>query len=102
MVNYYISKIGAEIKPLLKMNFQSSNSHVFKNIPQFYHDIFISFNKCKSLKPFTQLKVHEIMTQVVFSSIKQFISLKTLKALYIYSSMPGVNLQSYTAWRQFF
>ena len=67
MVQYYISKIGVEIKTLLKMNFQSSNTfNVIKNIPQFYQDIFISFNKCKTLKPFTQLKVHEIMTQVIW------------------------------------
>ena len=69
MVQYYISKIGVEIKTLLKMNFQSSNTfNVIKNIPQFYQDIFISFNKCKTLKPFTQLKVHEIMTQVIWGN----------------------------------
>ena len=69
MVQYYISKIGVEIKTLLKMNFQSGNTfNVIKNIPQFYQDIFISFNKCKTLKPFTQLKVHEIITQVIWGN----------------------------------
>ena len=68
-LEHNLSKIGLDLKTVLKMNFKSAKSfEIIKCIPQFYQDMFIYYNKCKTLKPVYELKPHEIMIQTIWGN----------------------------------
>ena len=69
ILEHNLSKIGLDLKTVLKMNFKSTKSfEIIKSIPQFYQDMFIYNNKCKTLKPVYELKAHEIMIQTIWGN----------------------------------
>ena len=49
------------------MNFKNvKTTPIMKCIPKFYQDVFVGFNKCKTLKPLESMKSHEILAQVIW------------------------------------
>ena len=60
-------EIGLNLQQLLKTNFKSTNTcSVFKNVNLFYNEVFISFNKCKSVKSFDKMNSYDYLTQIIW------------------------------------
>ena len=69
ILHLHLSKIGLDLKILLCMNFKNVKTlPIMKCIPKFYQDVFVGFNKCKTLKPLESMKSHEILTQVIWGN----------------------------------
>ena len=63
----------------LKMNFRSKTQFQFAGyIPEFYFDIFVSFNKSKYVKPIQLLNNTELLTQVIWGNVHFRLKNKTL------------------------
>ena len=48
IVHLYLSKIGLDLNTMLRTNFKSfKTAPLVKNLPNFYQDMLLGFNKCK-------------------------------------------------------
>ena len=66
---YYISKTGLTLDYVMKMSVKCIDELPILNvIPQFYRDIFLAFNKCKTLKGLKCLNKHEVIAQPIWGN----------------------------------
>ena len=69
IVHLYLSKIGLDLNTMLRTNFKNiKTAPLVKNLPNFYQDMLLGFNKCKTLNPISDLKPHEILSQVIWGN----------------------------------
>ena len=69
IVQLHLSKIGLDMCTMLRTNFKNvKTALIIKSLPTFYQDMFIGFNKCKTLRPLSELKPHEILSQVIWGN----------------------------------
>ena len=69
IANLHLSNIGIDLLPMLRTNFKNTKTTpLIQNLPTFYQDVFIGFNKCKTLKPLSDLKPIEILSQVIWGN----------------------------------
>ena len=61
-LHMHLKEIGFDSNYIFKTTFRKSIQFpIIKQIPKFYQDVIISFNKCKTVKPFSLLNEHEIV-----------------------------------------
>ena len=62
-------RIGFDLLTLLKMNFKSIKSFpILQKIPQFYQDILLIYNNCKTVRPLDQCSPFHCMTQIIWGN----------------------------------
>ena len=67
--NYWYSKIGMDINYLVKCNFKVlKNFTILNKVSQFYQDIILAYNKCKTVKPVVESKAYEIASDVLWGN----------------------------------
>ena len=55
-LHHYCKKVGLKLKDFLKLNFKNSKSFpIIDKMPEFYQEVFCSYNASKTLIPFNRL-----------------------------------------------
>ena len=69
IVHLYLSKISLDLNTMLRTNFKTiKTAPLVKKLSNFYQDMLIGFNKCKTLNPISDLKPHEILSPVIWGN----------------------------------
>ena len=69
IVSMYLASIHFNIQVVLKTSFRTSDSFcAIKKLPKFYQQIFISLNRCKTIKPINKLSNFEFLIQPIWGN----------------------------------
>ena len=69
LLKFYVERKGLTIDYFMKTNVSvAKNSPLMHSLPQFYQDVFMAFNKCKSVKNLKHLNKHEIIALPIWGN----------------------------------
>ena len=69
IADFWCKRIGFDVHKLIKMNFKSRDMFpIIQRLPEFYQDIFIAFNKCKTIKPIDKHNPQDLMTSIIWGN----------------------------------
>ena len=67
--NYWYGKLGFDLESITKCTFKSLNVFpILKKIPEFYQDILIAYNNCKTVKSVFSCSKHEIVSDIIWGN----------------------------------
>ena len=65
VINAYLKEYHIDVNVLLKCHFTTKNE-ISKIIPDFYQEVFISYNKCQLRKDITNISSFEYLSQIIW------------------------------------
>ena len=69
IANYWYGKIGFDLENIMLCNFKSLKVFpVLKKIPEFYQDVLLAYNKCKTVESVLSMKHYEVARDIIWGN----------------------------------
>jgi hypothetical protein len=69
IVNYWCEKTGLDLRSIAKCNFKTSKVlPVINKLPEFYQEVLLAYNKCKTIRPTIDITPYEVVTDILWGN----------------------------------
>jgi len=66
---WYLNLNNVDLDYLIKMNVKKQNEcDMYKQLPQFYREVLLSFNACKTVKPIQRMNTHDFLSSPIMGN----------------------------------